>query len=136
MDVANSKASDTQASYDRVADDYVAHIYDELRHKPFDQQLLNRFADEVRDAGLACDMGCGPGHVARYLQERGASVCGVDLSIEMVVRARRLNPGIEFTQGNMLALDVEDERFAGVAAMYSVIHIPRGDVVKEQSTDD
>ena len=122
--------NDTQSSYDRVADEYVARIYDELRHKPFDRQLLDRFADRVLDAGLVCDMGCGPGHVARYLHERGALVCGVDLSFEMVVRARRLNPGIEFTQGDMLALDVEDERWAGMAAMYSIIHIPRHDVVR------
>lgn len=120
----------TQSSYDRVADEYAARIYDELRHKPFDRALLDRFANEVRDAGLACDMGCGPGHVARYLQERGALVCGVDLSFEMIARARRLNPGIEFTQGNMLALDVEDDRWAGIAAMYSIIHIPRRDVVR------
>jgi SAM-dependent methyltransferase len=48
----------------------------------------------------------------------------------MVVRARRLNPGIDFQQGDMLALDVEDEAWAGIAAFYSIIHIPRGDVVR------
>ena len=117
-------------SYDRVADEYVARIYDELRHKPLDRQLLDRFADSVREVGLACDMGCGPGQVARYLHERGAQVCGVDLSPEMVVRARRLNPGIDFQQGDMLALEVEDEAWAGIAAFYSIIHIPRSDVVR------
>ena len=124
------KANDVAGSYDRVADEYVARICDELRHKPLDRQLLDRFADSVRGVGLACDMGCGPGQVARYLHERGAQVCGVDLSPEMVVRARRLNPGIDFQQGNMLALDVEDGAWAGIAAFYSLIHISRGDVVR------
>lgn len=124
------KANDVAGSYDRVADEYVARIYDELRHKPLDRQLLDRFADTVREVGLACDMGCGPGQVARYLQERKARVCGVDLSSEMVVRARRLNPGIDFQQGDMLALDVKDEAWAGIAAFYSIIHIPRGEVVR------
>jgi hypothetical protein len=63
--------SDYQSSYDRVADEYVRQIFDELQHKPFDRELLDRFAASVRDAGLACDMGCGPGHVARYLHEHG-----------------------------------------------------------------
>ena len=108
----------------------MARIYDELRHKPLDRQLLDRFADSVREIGLACDMGCGPGQVARYLHERGAQVCGVDLSPEMVQRARRLNPGIDFQQGDMLALDVEDEAWAGIAAFYSIIHIPRDDLVR------
>ena len=124
------KTNDVAGSYDRVADEYVARIYDELQHKPLDRQLLDRFADSVREVGLACDMGCGPGQVARYLHERGAQVCGVDLSPEMVVRARRLNPGIAFHQGDMLALDVDDGAWAGIAAFYSIIHIPRGDVVR------
>jgi SAM-dependent methyltransferase len=122
------KRQDYQASYDLVADEYVRRIFDELAHKPLDRQLLDRFASSVRDVGPACDMGCGPGHVARYLHEQGVRVCGVDLSAAMVERARGLNPGIEFQQGDMLALDVPDESWAGIAAFYSIIHIPPGDM--------
>jgi hypothetical protein len=50
---------DTQISYDRVADEYVRHLFDKLQHKPLDRQLLDRFAASVRDVGPACDMGCG-----------------------------------------------------------------------------
>src|SRR5258708_38972909 len=75
-------------------------------------------------------MGCGPGDVARYLRERGAQVCGIDLSSAMVERARRLNPGIDFRQGDMLALSAEDGTWAGISAFYSIIHIQRGDVVR------
>ena len=128
--VRDLKGKDVQASYDRVADEYVRRIYDELQHKPLDRQLLDKFADRVRSTELACDMGCGPGHVARYLHEHGVRVCGVDLSPEMVGRARRLNPGIAFMQGDMLALDTADGAWAGIAAFYSIIHIPRADVVR------
>jgi len=120
----------TQASYDRVADEYVRRIADELEHKPLDRQLLDRFAATVRDVGLACDMGCGPGHVARYLQAHNVQVCGVDLSAELVERARRLNPGIEFQQADMMALDIPDEAWVGIVAFYSLIHIPRADMVQ------
>ncbi len=120
--------SDVQSSYDNVADEYVRHIYDELRHKPLDRQLLDKLAASVGNATPVCDLGCGPGQVARYLQERGVQVCGVDLSEVMVDRARRLNPGIEFRQGDMLALDVADGEWAGVAAFYSIVNLPRGDV--------
>jgi SAM-dependent methyltransferase len=120
---------DTQTSYDRVADEYVRRISDELKDKPLDRQLLNRFAESVRNLGTACDMGCGPGHVARYLHEHGVKVCGVDISTEMVERACRLTPGVEFRQGDIMALDVPDETWAGIVAFYSVIHIPRMDVV-------
>jgi SAM-dependent methyltransferase len=120
----------TQTSYDLVADEYVRRIYDELRPKPLDRHLLDRFAASVRDVGLACDVGCGPGHVARYLHERGVQVCGIDLSPVMVDRARGLTPTIQFRQGDMLALDAPDGAWAGIAAFYSIIHIPRGDVTR------
>jgi SAM-dependent methyltransferase len=123
MDAAHH--SDCQASYDSVADEYVRRIFDELQHKPLDRQLLDRFADSVRDVGSACDMGCGPGHIARYLHERGVQVCGVDLSQGMVEQARRLTPEVEFRQGDMTALDAADGAWAGIAAFYSIIHITR-----------
>ncbi|MEO8351608.1 MAG: methyltransferase domain-containing protein [Chthoniobacteraceae bacterium] len=120
----------TQTSYDRVADEYVRRIYDELQHKPLDRQLLDRFAKSVRDIGPACDIGCGPGHVARYLHERGVQVCGIDLSPTMVERARELNVGIDFRVGDMMALDEPAGTWAGIAAFYSVIHIPGGGMVQ------
>ena len=122
-----------QTSYDAVADEYVRRIFDELKHKPLDRQLLDRFAASVRDRGLVCDMGCGPGQVARYLHEQGVEVCGVDLSAAMVERASSLTPGVEFRQGNMLALEVPDETWAGITAFYSLIHIPRGGLVRALS---
>jgi ubiquinone/menaquinone biosynthesis C-methylase UbiE len=48
----------------------------------------------------------------------------------MVDHPRRLNPGIEFCQGDMLALGVEDGAWYGVVALYSIIHIPVPKVVK------
>lgn len=116
---------DTQTSYDRVADEYVRHIFDELQHKPLDRQLLDRFAANVRDVGPACDMGRGPGHVARYLHAHGVQICGMDLSTAMVECARHLTPGVEFQQGDMMALDIPDGTWVGIVAFYSLIHIPR-----------
>ena len=121
----NQRGADLQHSYDEVAEEYGARIYHELEHKPFDRELLDRFAAEVCPLGPACDLGCGPGHVARYLHEHGVIVCGVDLSPCMVEQARRLNLGIEFRQGDMLALDVADAAWAGIVAFYSLIHVPR-----------
>jgi len=117
--------SDVRASYDRVAEEYARRIADELQHKPLDRALLDRFADRVRDSGPACDIGCGPGHVARYLPDQGVRMCGVDLSHEMVELARRLHPGVEFREGDMTALDTPDGEWAGIVAFYSLIHLPR-----------
>jgi 2-polyprenyl-3-methyl-5-hydroxy-6-metoxy-1,4-benzoquinol methylase len=63
-----------RASYDRIAAAYAEHYATELAHKPFDRELLNRFATEVKGRGDVCDMGCGPGHVARYLRDAGVVI--------------------------------------------------------------
>jgi SAM-dependent methyltransferase len=118
-------ASDVQTSYDAVTDEYVARIAGELAHKPLDRQLLERFAEQVKALGPVCDVGCGPGHVARYLHDRGVRVTGADLSPVMVEAARKLNPEIEFVQADMRTLPIADEALGGLIAFYSIIHIPR-----------
>jgi SAM-dependent methyltransferase len=119
----------TRTSYDVVADEYVARIGGELDRKPFDRELLARFAERVKTAGPATDVGCGPGHVTRYLRDQGVRVCGVDLSGALVKRASALNPDIGFVQADMRALPASDGAWAGMVVLYSLIHIPRGEVV-------
>lgn len=115
----NAVASD----YDHVADEYAQHIYGELAGKPFDCQLLDRFVHLV-DGGRVCDVGCGPGHVARYLHDRGCDVFGIDISARMVELATALNPGIGFRVGDLRALDVTDGSLDGIVCFYSLIHLP------------
>jgi ubiquinone/menaquinone biosynthesis C-methylase UbiE len=112
-------------SYDRLAEEYARRIFDELQHKPLDRELLDRFAKQTSGKGDVCDMGCGPGHVARYLREAGSSVFGLDFSPGMLEQARKLNPDIQFREGNMMSLDIPDRSLAGVAAFYAIVNIPR-----------
>ena len=120
--------SEIEVSYDRVAEHFADEFYGELSGKPFDRELLDIFADAVRDRGLVCELGCGPGQVARYLKDRGVEVYGVDLSSGQIECARRLNPDIAFEQGDMLALDAPDSSLAGVISFYAIIHLRREDV--------
>ena len=112
-------------SYDRVADEYALRIFNELQHKPLDRELLDRFAAEVVGGGEVCDMGCGPGHVARYLRDAGTMVFGLDLSPRMLEQARQFNPDLSFRDGNMMALDLQDGTLAGIAAFYAIVNIPQ-----------
>ena len=117
--------ADIGTSYDRVAEHYAAEYFDELSRKPFDCDLLMRFRRSLPAHARVCDIGCGPGHVARYLAEEGLAVTGIDLSPAMVATARRLNPGMTFETGDMLKLPFADQWLAGIAAFYSLIHIER-----------
>ena len=123
---------DLQATYDRVAAKYADTFNDELSHKPFDRALLDRYAELVRatePSSQVWDLGCGPGHVGRYLADRGLDVCGLDLSEQMVTIARRLNPGMRFVRGSMLALPVADGTLAGIVSFYAIHHLARGEVM-------
>jgi SAM-dependent methyltransferase len=121
----DERTRNLQEGYSKVAGEYARRIYDELRHKPLDRQLLDQFAQQVRGLGPVCDLGCGPGQVARYLSDLGLPVFGLDLSDGMLAEARRLNPDLDFMRGNMLQLDINDEAWGGIVAFYSLIHAPR-----------
>jgi ubiquinone/menaquinone biosynthesis C-methylase UbiE len=114
-----------QKSYDGIADEYARHLYSELDNKPLDRELLTRFAARVKGKGQICDMGCGAGHIARFLRDQQTNVFGLDLSSRMIEEARRLNPGISFRQGNLLALDLPDASLAGIAAFYAIVNLPK-----------
>jgi trans-aconitate methyltransferase len=58
----------TRAGYDAVAAEYAEHYLDELAGKPIDRALLAL----LLQAAPVADIGCGPGHVARYLHDHGA----------------------------------------------------------------
>src|SRR5215475_4238186 len=113
-------------NYDRLAKEYALHLFDELQHKPLDLKLLTRFADQTRARGKVCDLGCGPGHVTRFLNDLRVVAFGIDVSPLMLTEARRLNPGLEFHEGDMLSLDLASDSLAGIAAFYAIVNLPQG----------
>ncbi|HEV3437293.1 MAG TPA: methyltransferase domain-containing protein [Gemmata sp.] len=112
-----------RACYDTVAREYAERFADELAYKPLDRELLSRFASEVSGRGEVYDLGCGPGQTTAFLHAHGASVCGLDLSADLVREARQRHPDIKFERGDMLALPLADDSLAGVVAFYAIVHL-------------
>jgi SAM-dependent methyltransferase len=112
------------AGYDVLAAQYAERYCNELDHKPFDRSLLQRFIQSV-PRGTICDLGCGPGHVAAFLQSLGAAVVAVDASPQMVAEARTRFAAIDCRIGDMLDLKFESGELAGIVALYSIIHLER-----------
>jgi SAM-dependent methyltransferase len=119
--------ADPAATYDRVASAYADRFVDELDHKPFDRDLLARFAARTGSSAPhpICDLGCGPGHVGAYLAAHGADVIGIDLSAGMVAQARLSYPSLTFSQGDMTSLPLPDATLSGIVCFYALIHVPR-----------
>lgn len=111
-------------SYDDIAEDYATRLGDELSYKPLDRALLAMLAQEAGPASSCGDLGCGPGHVAGWLSERGVRAVGVDLSPAMLEVGRRQHPEVEFREGDLVELPAGDGEFAFVVSLYSIIHLP------------
>lgn len=108
--------------YDQVARKYASAFFNELEDKPLDKYILNAFANLIDKNGLVCDLGCGPGQIARYLKDLDIETMGIDLSLEMVAVAQEMNPDIFFKEDNMLALSLEDGSLSGAVSFYSLVH--------------
>ena len=67
--------------------DHVAPIYDETRRPPSDAEL-DRLVELLNGCHSLLDGGVGTGRFAAPLHARGFDVLGVDLSLEMMRRAR------------------------------------------------
>jgi SAM-dependent methyltransferase len=117
-----SQSEATVRSYDALARAYAEHLFHELERKPFDRAVLERF--EAGSPPRPCaDLGCGPGHVGRFLAGLGREVTGVDLSAGMLEIARQLCPGLSFQLGDLRALPFKANSLAGVAAFYAIVHL-------------
>ena len=114
--------TDIAAGYATIAPAYAAELLRELDGKPLDRGFLDAFAAST--TGRIVDVGCGPGQIAAYLATRGAAVEGLDLSPEMIAEARRAQPAIPFTVGDMCALPYPDASLGGIAAFYAIVHLP------------
>jgi SAM-dependent methyltransferase len=109
------------SSYDQVAVPYEHAFLDELDAKPFDRDLLFRFADVGH--GPIADVGFGPGQVGAFLRGTRRHVIGVDLSPAMVrLAAARLDACMV---ADVRALPFADGCLGGVVAFHSLIHLPR-----------
>jgi SAM-dependent methyltransferase len=119
-------AAGVRMAYDAVARAYDAQLGDELDGKPFDRGLLCGFV-ALAGPGVIADVGCGPGHVTRFLAAQRAEVIGIDLSPGMIAVARRRAPELAYAVGSMLELPVADGAWSGAIALYSIIHLTAGE---------
>ncbi len=92
----------------------MTHIWDPDRYLAYADERGRPFVDLVTRIDAAApaevvDLGCGPGNLTALLAERwpGARVAGIDSSADMIARARRDSPGIDFEVGDVRAWGVD-----------------------------
>jgi demethylmenaquinone methyltransferase/2-methoxy-6-polyprenyl-1,4-benzoquinol methylase len=108
--------------------DRIAPVYDvmnrvmtmglDLRWRRLGARAVVRPGDEVLDAA------CGTGDFAVADKRAGASrVVGLDFSEPMLERARRKAPGLEWVQGDLLALPFADATFDAATVGFGVRNV-------------
>jgi ubiquinone/menaquinone biosynthesis C-methylase UbiE len=108
--------------YDLVAEEYANRFFNELEGKPFDRNILTWFSRLIPGHEKVIETGCGPGEIARFLKDQGVNISGIDISQNMIDAAKRLNPDIDFSQGDMLNLKLENDSIFGIVAFYAIVH--------------
>ena len=113
-----------------VADGYdvVGRIFDAWRdgivgdpRAAWRGELVTRLPQRAR----VLDLGCGGGVPDTELLAQRFRVTGVDVSPRQVRRATAAVPGAEFVCADFTELELEPGSFEGVAAFYSLNHVPR-----------
>lgn len=121
-----------QPGYDAMADLYAA-TFPHPFLTPFEEHAVAAFADTVRDRradGPVVDVGCGLGQVTAFLAERGLESIGIDPSEQMLARATREFPHLDFVRGDATLDQLGgDLPIAGILARFSLIHIPPEDIL-------
>ncbi|MEV6242104.1 class I SAM-dependent methyltransferase [Lentzea sp. NPDC051838] len=114
-----------EAGYDAMAERYLswsAEIADDPRLR-----YLDDFDRRLEDNARILELGCGAGvPVTKKLAERH-DVLGVDLSRQQLDLAKANVPGARFEKADMTELDFADGTFDGIAAFYSILHVPRAE---------
>lgn len=108
-------------SYDAVASRYEGEFAHELARKPYDRELLDRFAAAAADPVV--EVGSGPGQIGGYLRDRGRQVIATDFSLAM---ARLASPRVAGTAvADLRELPIRDGSAGSVIGFYCLIHLRR-----------
>jgi demethylmenaquinone methyltransferase/2-methoxy-6-polyprenyl-1,4-benzoquinol methylase len=107
--------------------DRIAPVYDAM-NRVMTAGLDRRWRALTLDATVhpgdsVLDACCGTGDLAIGARKRGAQVTGLDFSPRMLERARRKDPGVDWVQGDALALPFEDASFDAATVGFGVRNV-------------
>jgi demethylmenaquinone methyltransferase / 2-methoxy-6-polyprenyl-1,4-benzoquinol methylase len=115
-------AEGVRAMFDRIAPVYDA--MNRIMTAGLDQRWRRETARAVvRPGDAVLDACCGTGDLALAAAREGGRVTGLDFSGRMLERARRKAPGLEWIEGDVLALPFSDGAFDAVTVGFGVRNV-------------
>jgi ubiquinone/menaquinone biosynthesis C-methylase UbiE len=122
--VREDPAIRNRREYERAADSYVEANADRSVIEPMLVELTSRLEPGAR----LIDLGCGPGWETAELTRRGFPTTGLDLTSGRLRYASEHHPGRGYIQADMRRLPLTSDRFDGVWACASLLHVPKAEL--------
>ncbi len=119
----DSRADALRGTYDRIAADWAR----DHEGDTWWRDGTARFASLLPPGARVLDAGCGSGQKARFFQDLGMHVLGIDFSEKLLDIARRTATGSEFRLLDLRDISTLPEAFDGVFAQASLLHIPKAE---------
>ena len=110
----------TRLAHDNIAQKY----YETYKDDKTDLAYFDEFLD-ICDTDIL-DLGCGMGHYANYMYNKGYTVTGIDFSSGMLDIARKEYPNIEYIQSDVCDLSLlSGRKYDGIVLAYLLQHLSR-----------
>lgn len=112
-------------AYAASASGYAERFGDEFVTNDFDRDVLRRFLEPLLRESTVLDGGCGPGQIAKVVEERGLHAVGVDITMDMLSIARNRLAAPHVACGDLCELPFPGAVFDAVVCWFSVHNLPR-----------
>jgi ubiquinone/menaquinone biosynthesis C-methylase UbiE len=108
----------TTALYDQIG-----KKYDSTRQA--DPEIIHRLYEIFAPQKQQCflDVGCGSGNYTIALAKKGMDLTGLDVSHEMLAKARSKQSAVTWVQGDAKSLPFQDHNFDGILCFLAIHHI-------------
>ena len=109
---------ETRLAHNAIAREYYELYKDDQTDLMYFDEFLNLFNNKI------LDLGCGMGHYANYMYNKGFDITGIDFSEEMIKIARENNNNIKYIVSDVCDLkSIEGNKYDGVVIAYLLQHM-------------
>jgi len=113
-----------EEGYDRIAE-RLGRIEENEGQAEVRARYTSALLDGLPAGAEVLELGCGSGLPTAKVLAQHFKLTGVDISAQWIALARQNVPEAHFIKADMTQLDFSPGSFDGIAAFYSIIHVPR-----------
>lgn len=113
-------------TYNKIAGNYDKEFCQKIYY--FNELIF--FLKQLPKKAKILDVGCGSGHVAKYLEQKGFMVTGIDFSGKMLQIAKKRCKKAKFIKTDIEKFYYGKEKWNGIIALFILIHLKKTNIKK------